>query len=83
MLRYLDLANTSDAWQCDVSPDNEWKATVNPPAAALWDPTKNGDLMPTGILAYSHKKHWFVILGKAALQRAVGNFKREVGEGVA
>jgi hypothetical protein len=58
-------------------------ATVKPLAAALWDPIKNGDLMPTDVVASSHRKHWFVIPGKGAVQRALGSFKREVGESVA
>jgi len=43
---------------------------MNPIGAALWHPTRNGDLTPHDVVAGSHKKAWFEVDG-VAVERSI------------
>ena len=58
---------------------NRTLAQVSPDVAAEWHPSKNGDLRPTDVSPYSHKKVWW--LGKCGHEFNSEVAKRMVGRG--
>ena len=61
-----------------VSSDNSLKK-LNPELAKQWHPTKNGDLLPTGVTASSNKKVWWKCKKGHEWQAIIGSRSKGIG----